>query len=313
MNLIYDAVQFVETSLLFSSFLFCAIMFVRTKDKLAGRTLMVMTPVAVLLFISYMYSLNNSEHDIPKANLTWLSPLFALLVIALIMLSIFATCYYVIKLFPISPRKKKMALIIVSVIVGALLIITAILVMYISKSDFTLAMTNALWAFYPMCSIALFIEAVALCFMYRKISDPHHQRLARYFLIAFLPQIVYSFVDFFLLKMVLFQVTHLSYALFSVFVFVDLCTYFFRHYSRNLDIAPNRESLKDKYALSERELEVIELLAKGLTNQIICDQLHISVNTVKSHIKRIYRKLNITNRLQLINLLGGNGNNHLNP
>ncbi len=269
---------------------------------------MVMTPVAVLLFISYMYSLSNNEHDIAEANFTWLSPLFALLVITLIMLSILAACYYVVKLFPISAGKKKLAMIIVCVIVSALLVITAILVMYMSKADLTLAMTNALWAFYPMCSIALFIEAVALCFMYSRILDPHHQRLARYFLIAFLPQIVYSFIDFFLLRMVLFQITHLSYALFSVFVFVDLCSYFFRHYSRDLDTAPKKRSLKDRYALSERELEVIDLLARGMTNQNICDQLHISVNTVKSHIKRIYKKLDVSNRLQLINLLGGNGN-----
>ena len=308
MVIIFDAIQFIETALLFSAFLFCAIMFARTKDKLAGRTLMVLTPVAVLLFISYMFSLHNSDLNTEEASLSWLSPLFALLVIALVMLSILATCYYIIKLFPIPAERRRIALIVATSLVGALLIVTAILVMYISKSDLTDAMTNALWAFYPLCSLALFLEAVALCFMYRNITDPHEQRLSRYFLIAFLPQIVYSFIDFFLLKRVLFQVTHLSYALFSVFVFVDLCTYFFRHYSRDLDISCAKESLQDKYALSDRELEVIELLAKGLTNQNICDRLHISVNTVKSHIKRIYKKLGITNRLQLINLLGGNGN-----
>lgn len=288
-------------------------MFVRTKDKLAGRTLMVMTPVAVLLFISYMYSLSNNEHDLPNADLTWLSPLFALLVIALIMISIFATCYYVIKLFPIAAEKKRLAMIIVTVIVGTLLVITTVLMMYISKTDLTLAMTNALWAFYPMCSLALFIEAVALCTMYRNIMDAHHQRLAKYFLIAFLPQPIYSLIDFFVLKMVLFQITHISYVLFSVFVFVDLSEYFFKHYSRDLDISANSEILKEKYSLSEREMEVVELLAKGLTNQSISDKLHISVNTVKSHIKRIYKKLNITNRLQLINLLGVNGSICQNP
>ena len=308
MGIIFDAIQFVETALLFSAFLFCAIMFARTKDKLAGRTLMVLTPVAVLLFISYMYSISNSDLNTKEPNLSWLSPLFALLVIALIMMSILATCYYIIKLFPISAQKKKLALIIVAVLVSAMLIITGILVMYISKSDLTSAMTNALWAFYPLCSLAMFVEAVALCFMYRNITDPHEQRLARYFLIAFLPQIVYSFIDFFLLKRVLFQITHISYALFSVFVFVDLCSYFFRHYSRDLDITSAKTSLKDKFSLSEREIEVIELLAQGLTNQNICDQLHISINTVKSHIKSIYKKLDVTNRLQLINLLGGNGN-----
>jgi len=74
-----------------------------------------------------------------------------------------------------------------------------------------------------------------------------------------------------------------------------------------LDISRARETLQAKYALSEREIEVIELLVQGLTNQNISDRLHISVNTVKSHVKRIYKKLGVTNRLQLVNLLGGNG------
>jgi DNA-binding CsgD family transcriptional regulator len=282
-------------------------MFIRTKDKLAGRTLMVLAPVSVLLFISYMYSINYRYQEVDDANLTWLSPLFALIVIALVMLSILATCHYVIKLFPISLQKKKIALLIVAILVGVLLIITCILVMYLSKSDLTMAITNALWAFYPLCSIALFIEAIALCFMYKSITIAHHQRLARYFLIAFLPQVFFSVVDFFILKMVLFQLTHLSYSVFSLFVFVDLCAYFFRHYNHDLDISSNKYSLKEKYALSDREVEVIYLLAKGQTNQNICDQLHISVNTVKSHIKRIYKKLGVSNRLQLINRLGGNG------
>lgn len=307
MVILFDAIQFVETALVFSSFLFCTIMFVRTKDRLTVRTLMVLAPVAVLLFISFMYSLHNSDLNTGEVNLDWLSPLFALLVIALVMLSIFTTCNYILKLFPISAGRRRVALIITAMLVGALLIITAVLVMYISKSDLANAMTNALWAFYPLCSLALFVEAVVLCFMYRNITEPHEQRLARYFLIAFLPQIVYSFIDFFLLRRVLFQITHLSYALFSVFVFVDLCTYFFRHYSRDLDISCAKESLQAKYALSDRELEVIELLVQGLTNQNISGRLHISVNTVKSHVKRIYKKLHVTNRLQLVNLLGGNG------
>ena len=283
-------------------------MFIRTKDKLTRRTLLVLAPVSVLLFISYMYSLSYRYQDIDNENLTWLSPLFALIVIALVMLSIFATCHYVIKLFPISRQRKRLAHVIVAILVGVLLITTGILVMYMSKSDLTMAITNALWAFYPLCSLALFIEAIALCFMYRNITLAHHQRLAKYFLIAFLPQVFYSVIDFFVLRMVLFQLTHLSYAVFSLFVFVDLCAYFFRHYSRNLDISTDKSTLKDEYALSEREVEVIYLLAKGLANQNLSDQLHISVNTVKSHIKRIYKKLGVSNRLQLINKLGGNGN-----
>lgn len=304
MSIIFDVIQFIETSLLSSAVLFSMIMFVRTKDRLAGRTLMVLLPVSTLLFISYMFSINSHTNGQQANEVSWLTPIFALLVISLIMLSILAACYYVIQLFPISKHKKRVALLTAIGITGILLIVTAILVMYMSRADLTQSVTTALWAFYPLCSIALFVEALAVASMYRKTTDSHDLRLAKYFLIAFIPQIAYSIIDFLLLRNISFQLTHISYAVFSVFVFVDLCSYFFKHYNHELDISPKKEDLKAKYALSDREYEVIELLAKGMTNQDICDALHISVNTVKSHVKRIYKKLEIGNRLQLINLLG---------
>lgn len=303
MSIIFDSIQFVETSLLFSSLLFSLIMYVRTKDRFARRTLMVLLPVSSLLFISYMYNLNVKNVS-GTENVSWLTPLFALLVIALIMLSILAACFYVIQLFPITQHRKRIALLSATGITGVLLVTTAILVMYMSRADFTQSVTTALWAFYPLCSIALFAEALAVAGMYRKITKPHDMRLAKYFLIAFTPQIVYSVIDFLLLRNISFQLTHISYAVFSVFVFVDLCSYFFKHYSQELDISPKKDDVKRRFSFSDREYEVVELLAKGMSNQIICETLYISVNTVKSHIKRIYKKMGISNRLQLINLLG---------
>jgi LuxR family maltose regulon positive regulatory protein len=50
--------------------------------------------------------------------------------------------------------------------------------------------------------------------------------------------------------------------------------------------------------LTERELDVLRLIAQGLTNQEIADVLFISVNTVKTHAKHIYDKLNVRNRAQ---------------
>ena len=59
--------------------------------------------------------------------------------------------------------------------------------------------------------------------------------------------------------------------------------------------------------LSKREEEVSRLLIKGETNSDIGQKLFISVNTVKSHIKSIYKKLNVSNRIQLIHLIQKNG------
>jgi LuxR family maltose regulon positive regulatory protein len=52
--------------------------------------------------------------------------------------------------------------------------------------------------------------------------------------------------------------------------------------------------------LSERELAVLRLLAVGASNQVIGEQLIISLNTVKSHVRNIYDKLSVNNRMQAV-------------
>ncbi len=54
--------------------------------------------------------------------------------------------------------------------------------------------------------------------------------------------------------------------------------------------------------LSERELEVLGLIAEGLTNKQIGARLHISLSTVKGHTSRIFGKLAVKNRTQAITL-----------
>lgn len=50
--------------------------------------------------------------------------------------------------------------------------------------------------------------------------------------------------------------------------------------------------------LTRREVEVLRLMAAGRTNQQIADELVISPGTVKSHVKRVLRKLHVTNRAE---------------
>ena len=50
--------------------------------------------------------------------------------------------------------------------------------------------------------------------------------------------------------------------------------------------------------LSEREIEVVELMAAGLTNQEIADRLFLSLYTVKVHARNIYGKLGVRSRTQ---------------
>jgi LuxR family maltose regulon positive regulatory protein len=52
--------------------------------------------------------------------------------------------------------------------------------------------------------------------------------------------------------------------------------------------------------LSERELEVLQLIAAGLTNQEIASGLFLALNTVKVHTRNIYGKLGVTSRTQAV-------------
>lgn len=59
--------------------------------------------------------------------------------------------------------------------------------------------------------------------------------------------------------------------------------------------------------LTEREKEIIKLLAAGLTNKEIARQLSVSIHTVKNHLTNIYNKLNCINRAGALRLFHGNG------
>jgi LuxR family maltose regulon positive regulatory protein len=52
--------------------------------------------------------------------------------------------------------------------------------------------------------------------------------------------------------------------------------------------------------LTERELEVLRLLAEGLSNQAIAARLVVALGTVKTHTASLYRKLDVTSRTQAV-------------
>lgn len=56
----------------------------------------------------------------------------------------------------------------------------------------------------------------------------------------------------------------------------------------------------ESHDLSEREAEVLQLLCAGENYKTIADQLFVSANTVKAHIKHIYAKLHVRNRAEAV-------------
>ncbi len=55
-----------------------------------------------------------------------------------------------------------------------------------------------------------------------------------------------------------------------------------------------------KTEISTRELEVLQLMAKGLSNQEIANTLFVSVSTIKTHISNVFFKLEASRRMQAV-------------
>ena len=63
------------------------------------------------------------------------------------------------------------------------------------------------------------------------------------------------------------------------------------------------ERLAERFQLSARETQVFELLAKGRNREHISKTLFISDNTTRTHMKNVYRKLDVHSQQELIDLL----------
>ena len=65
-----------------------------------------------------------------------------------------------------------------------------------------------------------------------------------------------------------------------------------------------KKSIVFEAHLTEREKEILQLLIKGLSYKEIAAAIYISIETLNSHIKNIYRKLNVHSRSELASRLG---------
>lgn len=307
LSIIIDLIQFIETALLFSIALFCIFIYIKTRDSFIGRVLGLILPTSFYFVISYSYSYFSKyfemyyAHKKITASIGWVSYFFAIFTIVIITLSIITVYRYGLSLLPVPNKRKKTGIISIIPVAIAFLIISLFLTTLDTIDNPIDTLPKVIWDVYPVGSLPSFILAVVLLFYLKKIKAEGKQlRLARFFLISFLPQAVYTALDFVFLQQYTFQFTHISYLVFSLSSFYYISSHYFQSYESTVDISFERSSFINSNNFSSREIELLELLIKGRTNSEIAELLHISINTVKSHIKNIYRKSSVTNRVQLL-------------
>lgn len=72
-----------------------------------------------------------------------------------------------------------------------------------------------------------------------------------------------------------------------------------------LEVRDKKEEFFEKYNITNREKEIILLLMKGYSYNQLAEELVISLPTVKTHVSNIYRKAEVKNKIQLLNLIKG--------
>ncbi|MCG3716735.1 LuxR C-terminal-related transcriptional regulator, partial [Aliarcobacter butzleri] len=71
---------------------------------------------------------------------------------------------------------------------------------------------------------------------------------------------------------------------------------------KNINIEKDKNVDKIFKDLTKTEEKIAILIKNGYTNTQISEELEISINTIKTHIKHIYEKLKVNDRLSFINL-----------
>ena len=275
------------------------LVYYRTRNSLLGRYLLYLSSLTFFV-LSYLFALS-------YANLNLAGDSFGL-VLLLVILSLvaFATLMFSIPVFSHSlvlkgtSRRKNVIVGIVSAI--ALVLMFSSLNIdkareHISQTrDFRLYL--ALTLFYLMV-----LYSIGLKIAYWKRLDQERKAIARSITVlnvAFFPGVVYDLHLCVMHQVLIF--TPLFYCVFAVLFTV----YVAKRYSMGLKLtaAGITEASLDKAAvgagISSREKEIIQLMLSGLGNREIAERLFISLNTVKTHNRNIFRKMNVNSRFELV-------------
>ncbi|MDN3620255.1 LuxR C-terminal-related transcriptional regulator [Polaribacter undariae] len=208
-------------------------------------------------------------------------------------------CYY--------PKLKKY-----SYIIGALIVVMGTLYLTLKNYYFLLTLSILVFSLiftYWIASILLFNKNI-----YTKI------------LVFAESLLLFSAIDFFILKFIGITVVNIDSISIKIGAFFEMIILSFGvlyrmkmlikendfmkneiiNYSREIEVlSVNTKDDSNSHSignLSIREKEIFDLIVLGKSNKIIADDLNISINTVKFHVKNIYGKLNIKSRKEVLKI-----------
>ncbi len=305
MFIIGDLLLFITTALVLSITCLCVLLHVRSKDAYTRGFLTVLVPLCLQMclnmlvtYIHRVYADQFLTGSLYEVFCLWITFVSILLTTALLLVM----SRYLIDLLPATERQKETGYRIMYAIVGLFLVLSLFLIIAKSGGNWILAMNLTFG--YHFFSASMLMTAFGLtALFYRKKSKTWAQEsLLRGISISFLPLLVTFPLDLIFFHSHSFKLAYLSFSVFVVYLYFFISRQYFQTIDVQVDSLEIDDATCKSYGLSAREAQIIQLLVTGRINREIAESLYISENTVKTHVKNIYGKLKVSNRVQLFTL-----------
>ncbi len=304
--LVNDLLLYTSTALVFSITCLCILLQVKAKDKYSRDFLTILVPLSLQMGINSFITYANKvlpSRILTSSNYSMFALLIALSSILLTSYLLFSLSHYLVHLLPVGEKEKKLGAHIVNAIAIAFFMISLFFIIAVSDGNWIVAMDLTLGYHFSSGSFLYFIHGFVTLFYIKKAKGREEEGLLKGIAMTFIPMLLLFPLDMVFFKQSSFKLSYICFSIFTINTYYFISRYYFRAY----EPVPESLNIKNNFfavnGLSEREEEVSRLLIKGETNSDIGQKLFISVNTVKSHIKSIYKKLNVSNRIQLIHLI----------
>jgi DNA-binding CsgD family transcriptional regulator len=302
----YDFLLFFSSSFVFSITVLCILLQAKARDRYSRDLLTILVPLCLQMgIVAVVVYLNRVLPDKILSGDRY--SIFALIVSILSIISTSAILYslsrYLIKLLPVKPKEKRVGRILTNIFTFLFFFLSLFFITLLSKGDWFHALNLTLQYHFASGSFLFVVHGIATLFYIKRAKNRDEESLLKGISITFLPLLVLFPLDMVFFRDHLFKLSYICFSVFVINTYYFISRFYFRAYEPEPESIHFEKNVLQQFNLSDREIEITELLIKGLTNKSIGEKLFISVNTVKSHIKNIYKKMNVSNKLQVINLL----------
>lgn len=311
MFIISDILLFITTSLVLSILALCVLTYFKARDNYSLEFLTILIPLAIQMLLTQFYTYINRLF--PNMMVSIINyKLFAIYSTCISIISttilLYALARYLIKLLPIDNLKSNIAIIITRIVIIVFFVLSIFLILYFSDLDIIKAMEITFNYHFFFGSYLMVILGIIALYYKKYVKGWEKENLLSALISTFIPLLFTFPIDMIYFRDVTFKIAYLSYSCFVVYLYYFIAREYFQNYDHIVEDRLVDDDYLMNVGISAREKEILFLLFKGKNSHEIASALFISNNTVKTHIKHIYKKLHVTSRVQLFSLLSKHKN-----